>query len=244
MALSVNQLIQNACEDLSLVGDGEAVSPELAASCEGLLNRAIADLNADSFISLSVKTHDIVAAGAVYFRVPEVGEVTTNTIPQNPPDSIQGVSRQVGIRWLQLQSSNPQQMDRVLTYSYPQLWAYEVSQEIAPSGNPRMVGKVLLNGNNPTQLRIYENSALPKYKLGDTIYLSDLYHNLILYALELKMVNKYKLESYRSATNIELVKAKDAIDTKTAQNRPLTNGLEGGSSYMDPYYNLVGGVGF
>lgn len=242
--MTVNELIQTACEDLSLCGDGEAVSPELAASCEGLLNRAIADLNSDCFISLSVKKHDLNAAGSVYFRKLEEGEDAPNTINQLPPDSIQGVSRQVGIRWLRLQPSNPQAMDRVITYSYPQLWAYEVDSEVAPSGKTRMVGKVLLNGTCPTPLRIYENSVLPQYKLGDTIYLSDLYHNLILYALELKMVNKYKLESYRAATNVELGKAMKSIDNNTANNRPLTNELGVGGSYMDGYYNLLGGVGF
>ena len=81
--LSVNELIQDACEDLSLVGDGEAVSGELAASCEGLLNRAITTLNSDSYISLTVKTHDVLANGDVVFRKLEAGEAPApNAIDQ------------------------------------------------------------------------------------------------------------------------------------------------------------------
>lgn len=242
--MTVNELCQTACEDLNLTGDGEEVSGDLAASCENCLNRAIADLNSDNYISLSVKTHDIMAAGNVYFRKLAEGEaMPPNTIDQEPPDAIQGVSRQVGIRWISLHPSNPQQMDRVLTYSLPQLWAYEVKAEEDILGNPRRVGRLLLNGTNPTQLRIYENSQLPQYKLGDTIYLSDLYHNLILYALEMKLVHKYHLESYRASTQLELSKAMKSIDTTTANNRPLTNEL-GGGDYMQPYYDLLGGVGF
>lgn len=243
--LTTNNLIQSAAEDLSLVGDGEPVSPELAASCEGLLNRAIAELNADNYISLSVGTHDVVAAGSVCFRKLEAGEQPQpNSVDMEPPDAIQGVSRKVGIRWLPLNGSNPQQMDRVLTYSLPTLWAYEVTSEATPGGGQRRVGRVLLNGNNPTELRIYLNSKLPNYKLGDTIYLSDLYHNLVLYALELKMINKYKLESYRASVRTELTAAQKMIDADHANNRPLTNGAGGDGSYLDGYYDLLGGVGF
>lgn len=242
--MTVNELIQTAAEDLSLTGDGETVTPELAASCEGLLNRAIADLNADNYMSLSVKKHDVIMAGSVYFRELEPDETASNTIDQAPPDSIQGVARKVGIRWLPLRATNPQSMDRCQTFSLPQMWSYSVSSEVSPSGKTRQVGIVALNGTTPVDLRIYENSQFPKYKLGDTIYLSDLYHNLILYALEMKMVNKYKLESYRQQTQIELTKAQQAIDTMTARNRPLTNELGATGSYLDCYYDLLGGTGF
>ena len=214
--MTVNELIQTACEDLSLVGDGEQVAGELAASCEGCLNRAIADLNADNYISLSVKHYDVNVAGSVYFKKLGENEVAdANVIDQEPPDAVQGVSRQVGMRWLALHPSNPQEMDRVITYSYPTLWSYQVDTEQAPSGKIRRVGKVLLNGQNPTQLRIYENSRLPTYKLA----------------------------SYREQTQIELTKAMKSIDTTTANNRPLTNGTEGIGDYMSPYYNLLGGLG-
>lgn len=242
--MTCNEIIQSACEDLSLVGDGEAVSPDMAASCEGLLNNAIADLNSDGYISLSVKTNDVNAAGNVYFRKLIDDEIASpNTVDMEPPDAVSGVSRQVGMRWLALHPSNPQEMDRVTTYSYPTLWSYEVEQELAPNGVPRRLGVLKLNGQCPTQLRIYQNSRLPNYRLGDTIYLSDLYHNLIQYALELKMVIKYKLKSYKEDVQIELTKAMKSIDTNTANNRPLTNGTEGIGDYMSPYYNLLGGLG-
>jgi hypothetical protein len=241
---SVNTLIQEAAEDLSQVGDGEPVSPELAASCEALLNRAIADLNADNYISLTVKSHDLCAAGDVFFRKLEEGEaLPPNSVDQEPPDAIQGVSRQVGIRWFELRGCNREQMDTANTYSLPQLWCYGVETEAAPSGSTRRVGHLYLNGSAPTQLRIYENSALPEYRLGDTIYLSPLYRGLVLYALEQKMADKYKLYSYADRVDLNLTKAMKAIDTNTANNRPLVNGA-GAPDYMTGYYNLIGGVGF
>ena len=243
--ISVNELIQHACEDLSQVGDGEAVSGELAASCEGLLNRAIAGLNADSYISLTVKTHDVLSAGDVVFRKLEEGETApSNTIDQEPPDNVQGVSRKVGIRYVRLTGSNPESMDRALTYALPTLWCYGVETETAPSGNTRRIGRVRLNGSSPVEMRIYENSAMPHYRLGDTIYLSQLYFNLILYSLEKRMVAKYKLYSYKQQVLEDLAEAMKAIDTNTAQNRPLTNDAMVCEGYTRPAEDLLGGLGF
>jgi hypothetical protein len=84
---------------------------------------------------------------------------------------------------------------------------------------------------------------LPHYKLGDTIYLSSLYYNLVLYATEQKLIEKYKLYSYRDGVDLELTKAQKAVDTNTANNRPDSNDSYEVGSYLDPYYNMMGGVG-
>lgn len=243
--IAVDQLIQEACEDLSQVMDGEAVSPELAASCEDLLNRAITTLNSDSYISLTVKTCDIACAGDILFRKLEEGEeLPPNTIDQEPPDTIQGVARQVGIRWVRLTPSNPETMDRVLTYSLPTQWSYGVDTEVAPSGETRRVGRVRINGSYPTTLRVYENSVMPHYKLGEYIYLSPLYHDLILYTLEMRMVKKYKLASYKEQVQEDLDGAMAAIDVMTAQNRPLRNDDSLLDSMTRPSEDLLAGYGF
>lgn len=242
--IAVNELIQEACEDLSLVGDGEPVSGELAASCEGLLNRAITSLNSDSYISLTVNVHDVVAAGSVYLRKLEVGETPdSGTVDHEPPDSVQGVARKVGVRWMRLTGSNREAMDRCNTYSLPTQWCYGVETEVAPSGTQRRVGVLRLNGMAPVDLRIYENSALPHYRLGENIYLSPLYHDLILYKLEERMVAKYKLYSYKEQVAEDLSGAMKAIDTNTAQNRPLRND-DVLDSYTRPADDLLAGFGF
>lgn len=243
--LAVNELIQEACEDLSRVGDGETVSPDLAASCEGLLNRAINSLNADGYVSLTVKTFDTVCAGDLIFRKLEDGEaVVPNMINQEPPDSIQGVARKVGVRYVKLSASNPETMDRTLTYSLPTQWSYGVEFETAPSGAQRRIGRVRLNGSYPVELRVYENSSLPHYKLGEMIYLSPLYHDLILYTLEMRMVKKYKLYSYEDRVQHDLDAAMMAVDTNAAQNRPMRNDDQLCESYTRPATDLLAGMGF
>lgn len=241
--LSVNELIQSACEDLSRVGDGEQVPPELAASCEGLLNRAITSLNTDSYISLTVNTFDLEVAGNIYFRKLEEGEERQpGTIDSEPPDMIQGISRKVGIRWAAIPPSNPESIDRLNTTSLPTRYCYGVETEVAPSGNTRRVGIIKTNGTYPCTLRVYENSSLPHYKLGDFIYLSPLYHDLILYTLEMRMVRKYKLYSYEAQVQKDLNAAMAAIDTHTAANRPLTNDML--DPVTKPADDLLSGYGF
>ena len=243
--LAVNTLIQEACEDLSRVGDGETVSPDLAASCEGLLNRAITSLNSDSYISLTVTVKDAVSAGDLRIRKLEEGEaLPPNSLDMEPPDSIQGVGRKVGMRYIMLTPSNPQTMDRILTYSLPTQWSYGVETETAPSGEERRVGILKLNGSYPTDLRVYMNSALPYYRLGDMIYLSNLYHDLILYALEERMVAKYKLYSYKAQVKEDLTAAMDAIDTYTANNRPMRTDDMLVDTYTLPAQDLLAGNGF
>lgn len=249
MAISVNELIQTACEDLSRVGDGEPVSPELAASCEELLNRAITSLNSDSYISLTVNTKELVAAGSVrFFKLQDGETLQPNSVDMDPPDTIQGVARQVGIRWLKLTPSNPQTMDRVLTYSLPTQWSYGVEFETVPTpddhGNiTRRVGVLKLNGTHPVPLRIYMNSSLSKYKLGDFIYLSDLYHDLLLYSLEMRMVAKYKLYSYKEQVKEDLAGAMRSVDNFAAANRPMRNDDQLCDSYTRPADDLIAGFG-
>lgn len=242
--MTVNELIQSACEDVNLVEDGEAVSGELASVAEGLLNRAITDINQDGFLSCTVKEYDRVSAGSIVFRKLEEGEEQQpNCVDSEPPDSVQGVSRKVGIRWLRLTPASPEDLAASNTFSLPQLYCYTVDTETAPSGKQRVVGVLKLNGSNPVELKVFVNSRLPKYKLGDTIYLSDLYHNLILYALEVRLCKRYKLYSYIEQAKDDLTDAKDSIDRNTLVNRPLTNIDNGSRGYMDDYYNGLGGVG-
>lgn len=242
--MTVNELIQSACEDMSLVGDGETVGGDLAASCEGLLNRAITDLNQDGYMSVTVREYEVSAAGSVVFRELEEGEeLPANSVNAVIPDSVQGVSRKVGIRWMGLRGASPEDLATCRTFSLPQFYSYSLGDEIAPSGKKRVIGILKLNGTNPVTLKIFVNSKLPRYRLGDTIYLSDLYRNLILYALEVRIAIKYKLYSYKEQAEKDLASAKDSIDKNTLQNRPITNIENGCGGYMDDYYNGLGGVG-
>lgn len=243
MAFSVNTLLQEAHEDLTLTGIGEPISGDLAAAGESCLNRAIRDLNRDGYVALTKQVHDIVAAGSVTFRKLEEGEaVPPNTINMEPPDGIDAVGRKIGMRYVRLRPSSRTQLDRTMTCSLPSQWCYEEDTETAPSGATRRIGVVRTNGNGPTDLRIYVNSQLPTYRLGDTIYLSSLYYSLIMYATEMKLVAFHKLKSYEERVQRDLDGAYAAIDRRHLNNAE-NMGPEGLYEIGDAYNDVLSGRG-
>ena len=242
--LNANSLIQEALELTSMVGDGEPADGTLAASCLALLNRAVSQLNNDSYFSTAVMTVDKVGAGKVYFKKLEEGEVCPDdTVDMEPPEAIVGVSRQLGVRWLQLLCSNPQDMMQVTNMTLPSTYCYQTTSEIAPSGNIRLVGECLLNGHGSATLRFFCNRKLPEYKITDDLGISPLYHDAILYTLAVMICHKYKLKDYMDDMERLKASALAQIDRNTVTNRALENGTRFITSYQDAYFNGFAGAG-
>ena len=242
--MTVNELVDTACRDLSQIDDDEHATGALLDSCAELLNVAIADLNSDNYIASSVREDVVTAASRIKFYTPVTGEtVGANVIPIEPPDNVMGVARQVGIRWMQLQPISVEDVSSLASGSLPQGYAYNVYSDKAPDNTTRMVGEIKMNGTAGATFKVFTAQKLPHYSAGDTIYLSPLYKNLILYALEYRMVKRYKLYAYKAQVDEDLLAAKDAIDKNAAVNRPLTNLGQLAGSYMDDFYNGLGGVG-
>ena len=242
--LSVNAIIQEALELTSMVGDGEAADGTLAASCLGLLNRVIARLNNDNYFSSTVDYRDVQAGGEVTFHKLEEGEeLQPGTVDMEPPESVEGVSRKLGIRWVQLMPSNPRDQMGRYTYSLPMSYSYGFRSETAPSGEQRMVGDLLFDGAASCELRVFFNHRLPKYEITDTMAISPLYHDAILYSLAVAICEKYKLKDYEAGMKTQKAAALDVIDRNTFNNRALNSGLAYNGSYLDGYFNGMGGNG-
>lgn len=246
--LAVNSIIQEALELTSMVGDGEAADGTLAASALGLLNRVVARLNNDNYFSSTQEYVDTAAGGKVYFKKLEEGETFESSdgsscVNMEPPEAVDGVSRKLGIRWLQLLPSNPRDQMAMTSWSLPTTYSYGFKFEKAPSGNDRMVGELLLNGNAHSLLRVFMNHRLPKYSLTDNMAISPLYHDAILYSLAVAICEKYKLYDYMENMERQKSAALSIIDRNTLNNRALNSGLVNQESYMDSYFNGLGGNG-
>lgn len=247
--LSVNALIQEAAELCSMTGLGEAVDGTLAASCLNLLNRTMAKLNNDNYFSSCLETVDINAAGEVQFKVLEEGEVVPDgeyVINMDPPEAIVGVSRKVGIRWLQLYGSNPQDMAAVNSMTLPSHYCYQVFTETTPHDHTphnRLVGKLSLNGSGRADLKIFMNRRIPTLKLTDAIPVSPLYHDAILYSLAEMMCIQFKLTDYQPEINREKNAALAMIDRNTLNNRTMENGTRLSTSWDRAYYDGLAGDG-
>lgn len=241
--IAVNELIQEAFEFVSMTGDGEAVSGSQAKSGVALLNRVVSQLNNDNYFSSAQDWCEVTAGGTIEFRKLEQGEAPKpGSVDIEPPESIAGVSRQVGIRWLQLEPSNPRDMMSVASFSLADTYCYQEVPEVAPSGDSRMVGKVLLNGTCSSTFRVFYNHRLPKYGLQDTMAISPLYYDAILYTLCVAICDKYKLYDYLPRAQARMSAALGVIDRNTLANRVMNTGA-GYGSYMDAYYDGQGGNG-
>jgi hypothetical protein len=244
--LNVNALVQEAAELCSMTGDAEALDGTTAASYLGLLNRVIAKLNNDSYFSSCLDTVTANASGAIYFRKLEDNEdipKDTTVINMEPPEAVVGVSRLVGIRWLQLYASNPQDMQAVTNMTLPSIYCYEVFDEIAPSGKSRLVGKLSLNGHGRADIKVFLNRRFPEFKLTDTIPVSPIYHDAILYSLAYAACQKYKLDDYKQEIRDEKNAALAIIDRNTLNNRAMENGTRFSTSYDQAYYDGMAGAG-
>ena len=246
--LAVNSIIQEALELTLMAGDGEAADGTLAASALGLLNRVIARLNNDNYFSSTQDYTDIGASGKIYFKKLEEGETFESSdgsvcVDMEPPESISGVSRKLGIRWIQLLPSNPRDQMAMTSWSLPTTYSYGFRFEKAPSGKDRMVGEVLLNGKAYSQIRVFMNHRLPQYSITDNMAISPLYHDAILYSLAVAICEKYKLKDYQPDLERQKYAALAVIDVNTLNNRALNSGLVNQVSYMDPYFNGLAGNG-
>lgn len=225
--ISVNQLIQQATEAVSLVGDGESVDGDLAASSVKLLNQLISDLNSQEYIAARCGTRDIDVRGDLpIYRLAE-GETDDTVLDMNPPEKIQGVSVKDGAdQWEPLPPCDRQILDAVGKYSRPTAWTYDRYIE-----GEQWKGLLTTNGTSAHTLRIYYTVPMPVYTLADTIYLSDLYNNLLLQGLCLKLCVKYKLKEYKADFQEEFDKAKNMIKRNMASQRQLHNAVRSYDSY-------------
>lgn len=244
--LQVNALVQEAAETCSMVGDGEAVDGTMAASYLQLLNRVIAKLNNDNYFSSCMDTSTVNAAGEILFKKLEPNEAVpdnTTVVNMDPPEAIVGVSRRVGIRWLELLASNPQDMLAVNSMTLPSHYCYQVFVDDNYKDGGRLVGKLSLNGSGRADIKVFYNRRIPELKLTDSIPVSPLYHDAILYSLAEAACIKYKLVDYQPEISREKNAALAMIDRNTLNNRAMENGTRFATSYDQAYYDGMAGAG-
>lgn len=247
--LYTNSLIQEAAELCSMTGDGEAVDGTTAASYLNLLNRVLHRLNNDSYFSSCLDTVVCNAGGEIQFKKLEPDEVVPDgvtVINMEPPEAVVGVSRKIGIRWLELYGSNPQDMAAVNSMALPTYYCYQIATDTTPhdhTPNNRLVGKLTLNGNGRADIKVFLNRRIGDLQLTDAIPLSPIYHDAILYSLAEAACIKYKLSDYLQEIRDQKNAALAMIDRNTLNNRMMENGTRGLSSWDKAYYDGLAGNG-
>ena len=246
--ISVNKLVQEVYESLNMVGLGEAADDTLAVTGCNELNRLISDLNNEDYIAMTQKWVDATPQNKIVFKKLREGEeAEPYVIDMTPPEKIEGVARQVGNRWLPLMSSDIMQIANRSPVQLPTSWYYgreyeQVSEELGEE--MREVGTVTLDGWSRSKLRVWYNSQLPKYTLKDTIYLSDIYNNLLFSGLKYRLAEYHELsDSKKASAYSDYLKASRMIKRNNITQRMLQTGPVCGS-YNDSYQNGLAGAGW
>ena len=255
--IAVNQLIQDAYESIGMTGLGEAVGTYDSTDDYGdgnmsvvackELNRLITQLNQQGFLAMSQQWVDVPCSSVIEFKKLQDGETAgSNVVDMNPPDKIESVARQVGDRFIILNNSNHVPMSQKNPYTIALSWTYDVKLETTPDDhvpNNRVVGVLTLDGDPRNTVRVWYNAKMPTYKLNDTIYLSDLYNELLMSGLCLRLANYFELsEEKKASLNRDFIAAKTLIKRNNITQRMLqTSRLMG--DYRDPYFNGLNGVG-
>ena len=251
MSISVQQLVQTAFQNCSLIGDGESVDGTMAGTTAndgalGLLNNMLAELNNQRFIPSACQTFEYTHTENSVF----VGRSWTGQRPSNyvliteVPQTLTGVSRKIGDRWLPLHSCDKQQMYSRTRKALATSWSYELTEGWNDSlGGATYFGHVTLDTNRPTLIRVFYTKRITVGGLNDPLFLSDMYFDLLLNGLCVKLCVKYKLTEYLPIFEQQFKQAKNLIKRSNATQRMLQRGDLGGG-YDDSFYNGLGGVGW
>lgn len=248
--LKVNKMVHDAHEAVSLLGLGENLDGNMAEVGVRELNRLVTDLNAQSYIAQSQTTLELPGSRNTYYiKVLTDAERLlphTDTVDAEPPEAVVAVGRKVGVRQVPLHSIDFVQLHTRNRGSVATSWNYQRVYEPIPDdpdGNQREVGVITLDGTLTGGGVVYANAKIPQYTLDSTIYLSDLYNELLLSGLELYLCDFHKLDNYRDRCETRFNAAKRLIKRNNATQRMLQWGAISGS-YMDNYDNGMAGYGW
>lgn len=237
MSISVQQLVQTAFQNCSLIGDGESVDGTAYGTTAhdgalGLLNNLLSELNNQGYIASSVGSQDVTFGGT--YMIERSQDAT--------PDRLLGVSRKIGDRWIALHSCDKQQMDARTKKSLPTSWCYE-TMPVDIDNVYEIRGFITIDSIRPTQIRYFYNRKLEILPGESSIALSDMYFDLLLNGLCVKLCVKYKLTDYLPVFEQQFKQAKNLIKRSNATQRMIQRGDLGGG-YDDSFYNGLGGVGW
>lgn len=242
--IAVNDIIDQAYKALNMTGLEDTTEGGPAVIGLQELNSLISTLNGQGFLAMTQQYVDSHARSGVQFKVltdDERLDPPANVIDMEPPSSIDALGRKVGNRYIPMSSADMVQMSTKNPATIATGWNYGRFYEPVPgaeNGEQREVGFLRLDGICQNGFRIFYTSKLPTYKLDQTIYLPDLYNELLLSGLKCKLIDFYKI--YDGKTDVkaetEFKAAKKLIKRENITQRMLRDGGIGGD-YNDDYYN-------
>ena len=254
--IQVNSLCQMCNEMVGVVSHEESLDGQntidggLSEVSVQQLNLLISELNGQGYLSMTQNYIDHANTRDLFFKVlteTERENPPQDVIDMDPPQSIDGVSRRIGMSYLPLHPIDLQQMSQKNPMTLARAWNYDRFFEPIPddpNGHMREVGRLRLDGWSQQGLRIFLSEKIPTYTLDSTIYLPDLYNNMLIQGLCCKLCDWHKLgDDIKRPYDENFTAAKSLIKRQNITQRMIQTGPVGGS-YKDSYYDGIAGEGW
>lgn len=233
---SVNGLIINALKSIGLCGEGETPDGFYQNAALHELNSLCTELNLEDYISECRKEKFVTTTGTITIGNSDNFDIKEELVP----DAIKVVARKVGNRYLRLIKCDKATIYARNRASLPTLCTY--GQEYDENEHC-MKGVIFTDGGTSATLLVIYNKKLPEYTIDDELWLSDMTVNLIEEGLKYRLAVRFKMPDapiFEDGFN----DYKRLVQSVNGQNNPMTYENLVGGSYLDNYYDALGGVGF
>ena len=233
--LDCNTLTINALKGIGIESEWDPNDGQLSNAALVDLNTVIVECNLQDLLIECRKEHFVTGGSTI-----TIGEDSSYTINSVAPTTIKSVGRKVGNRYMRLINTDKATIYGKNRMSLATLYNYTVDFD---EETGKMKGEILLDTKMPNQYIVIFNKPIKLVRMSDEIPLSDTSTNLLEEGLKAKLARRFKLPDVRDFEN-DYTDYQELVRQNIANNRSLIQTTELDGSYLDPYYNLIGGVGF
>ena len=234
--ITVNSLVVDALKAVGIDCEvGTDVDGYYTNAALNELNSLINELNLDDFIFELRK--EVIVNGKT--NTIKIGPDTSYDIVEpNVPVNIKALSRKIGLRYTKLIKADKSRIYSGNRQGLAYLYTYNIK---ADQENRCMYGEIFTNGGQPATYLVIYNAALPKLSFDDEIWFSDMTINLLEEGLKYKLAVRYKMPD-APVFEDEFENYKRLVREANGQNNPATYDSVCDESYLDSYYNVLGGT--
>lgn len=233
---SVNVLIYDALKSIGVEGEWEDIIGQYQTAGLSELNNLTTELNCQDLIAEQRIEKFCNCNGII-----TIGPSDTYNIKEDiVPNTIVHVGRKLGNRYVRLIKTNKATIYSRTRASLPVLMTYNIEYDEV---NKCPKGVIFTDGRTPCECLVVYNRAIPQYKIDDEIWFSDMTVNLLEEGLKYKLARRFKMPD-ADIFEEDFETYKNLVKSNIDSNRPLTYSDSLAGSYLDSYYDCLGGVGF
>lgn len=229
MAISVNDIINQAFTRCGLVGDGQSVNGNKATSGLHELRDLISILNTQEYIADNIRIFDVSAKDSITIGDSAKYDIQISKVP----NTIKSVGRKVGNRYIQLVKSNFEAVYGSPKSHLSNQYTYNV--EFDKEQNT-LKGTITFDSSTKSNYKVLFIDDINEIDLSSTLNLQDMYKSLLLSGLAYRLAIRYKLTDWLAVFKEDFEDQKSLIKRVNSNNRPIVwNQIDG--SYMDDFIN-------